>query len=87
MANDEAYMGEFAKRVAAHEFGAIVIDELVFTYKGTADAMGQEHNAWSKWVIRPIMCNYQLAALYSADKVAVYTPRPGAPQCPTLPGK
>ena len=87
MAGDAAYLKQLEQRLAAHEFGMIVVDELVFTYKGTADAMGQEHNAWSKWVIRPILCHYQLAALYSEDKLAVYTPRDGAPQCPTLPGR
>ena len=87
MAGDAAYLDPFAARLAAHEFGAIVVDELIFTYKGTADAMGEEHNAWSKWVIRPILCHYQLAALYAEDKVAIYTPRLGPPKCPALPGK
>ncbi len=87
MSDDAAVLEDFAGKLKAHTWSAIVVDELIFTYKGTADAFGYEHNAWSKWVIKPILCHYQLQQVYPNEKAAVYVPRQGQPSCPTLPKK
>jgi hypothetical protein len=87
MSGNQQYLNVFAQKLATQTYGAIIVDPLSFTYKGTADAMGAEHNAWTKSVIRPILCNYQLSQSFSEAKVAIYLPQQGQRNCPTLPQK
>ncbi len=87
MSGNQPYLDTFAQNLTAQTYGAIIVDPLTFTYKGTADAMGAEHNAWTKSVIRPILCNYQLSQSFAEAKVAIYLPQQGQRNCPTLPQK
>jgi hypothetical protein len=44
--------------------------------------MGEENNVWTRYIIKPILCNYQQAAVYPVDRIALYVPQVGAPKCP-----
>jgi hypothetical protein len=44
--------------------------------------MGAENNAWTRSVAKKILCNYKEAAIYPADRIAIYVPQQGSQQCP-----
>jgi hypothetical protein len=87
MSGNQAYLDRFNQKLESHQFGAIIVDPLTFTYKGTADAMGAEHNAWTRSVIRPILCNYQVSQILPEARVAIYLPLASGQNCPNLPPK
>lgn len=82
MAQNKDYLQQFRQDLVNHRFGAIVVDPLRFNYFGEEDAMGAENNAWSRYVVKSILCSYQLESSYAADRVAIYVPQTGPDQCP-----
>jgi hypothetical protein len=82
MANNEAYLKTFRADMEAHRFAAIVVDPLKFNLVGEEDAMGAENNAWTRAVVKKVLCNYKLDELFAADRIAIYVPQDGAQQCP-----
>jgi hypothetical protein len=66
----------------ARRFALIVVDPLRFNYLGSNYAMGEENNAWTRYIIKPILCNYKQAAIFPADRLALYVPQVGTAECP-----
>jgi hypothetical protein len=42
----------------------------------------EENNVWVRGIMRPILCNYQLAESFPEDEVALYVPQDGERVCP-----
>lgn len=82
MANNKDYLRLFAQDMERHRFAAIIVDPLRFTQVGWQEAMGAENNAWVRRVVRPILCYYDEAEAFPEDRVVIYIPRQGGPQCP-----
>lgn len=82
MSNQENYLDAFRADVQNHRFALIVVDPLKFRLLGSNYAMGEENNAWARRVIRPILCNYEIAESYPQFNLALYVPQDGARQCP-----
>ncbi len=82
MANNKDYLSRFAADIENRRFAAIVVDPLRFTQVGRQEAMGAENNVWARRVVKPILCYYEPAETFPADRIVVYVPRVGAAQCP-----
>ncbi|MGQ9834276.1 MAG: hypothetical protein ACUVRJ_10890 [Candidatus Villigracilaceae bacterium] len=82
MANNKSYLSRFATDIEHHRFSAIIVDPLRFTQVGWREAMGAENNAWARRVVKPILCYYEQAEAFPADRIVIYVPRAGAAQCP-----
>lgn len=82
MAQNDTYLSTFRNDLENHRFGAILVDPLRFNLVGEQDAMGAENNAWTRSVVRKILCNYREAALFPSDRIAIYVPQIGAQRCP-----
>jgi hypothetical protein len=44
--------------------------------------MGEENNAWTRYIIKPILCSYRQDAIFPADRIAIYVPQVGEQKCP-----
>lgn len=82
MSANEAYLKTFRADLEKHRFAAIVVDPLRFNFVGDYDAMGAENNAWTRYVAKKILCNYQQDAIFAADRIAIYVPQSGQQKCP-----
>lgn len=82
MSAQENYLDTFRADIQNQRFALIVVDPLRFRLLGSNYAMGEENNAWAGRVIRPILCNYQLAISYPQFNLALYVPQEGTRQCP-----
>lgn len=82
MSNQEVYLDAFRADIQNQRFALIVVDPLKFRLLGSNYPMGEENNAWARRVIRPILCNYQVAASYPQFNLALYVPQEGTRQCP-----
>ena len=82
MAQNDAYLQRFRTDLENHRFAAIVVDPLRFNLVGDQDAMGAENNAWTRAVVKKVLCNYQQAAIFPADRIAIYVPQTGPQKCP-----
>lgn len=82
MAQNDAYLQVFRADIEKHRFAAIVVDPLRFNFVGEQDAMGAENNAWTRYVVKKILCNYKQAAIFPADRIAIYVPQVGEQTCP-----
>lgn len=82
MSNQEDYLDVFRNEVQNQRFALIVVDPLKFRLLGSNYPMGEENNAWARRVIRPILCNYQVASSYPQFNLALYVPQEGIRQCP-----
>jgi len=81
MANNQAYLDQFKAELRAQRFALIVVDPLTTTMLGKDYAMGEENNAWVRFVARPILCNYRAEQTFAADRIVVYAPQE-TPACP-----
>jgi hypothetical protein len=82
MAGDEGYLDQFKAEVRALRFAAIVVDPLAINFLGNEYAMGEENNAWVRFVAKPILCNYRPAEVFEADHIVIYVPQQGTAACP-----
>ncbi|NCP88343.1 MAG: hypothetical protein CO094_04000 [Anaerolineae bacterium CG_4_9_14_3_um_filter_57_17] len=82
MANNTPYLERFARDVENQRFVLIVVDPLKFNLLGISYAMGEENNVWARRVVKPVLCWYQEAAAFPADKIVIYVPRAGGKACP-----
>ncbi|MEI7844901.1 MAG: hypothetical protein WCK35_03760 [Chloroflexota bacterium] len=82
MAKNDDYLKVFRTEMEKHRFSAIIVDPLRFNLVGDEDAMGAENNAWTRNVVKKILCNYQQAAIFPDDRIAIYTPQVGEQKCP-----
>lgn len=82
MSANDAYLKTFRADLEKHRFAAIVVDPLRFNFVGDYDAMGAENNAWTRYVAKKILCNYQQDAVFAADRIAIYVPQSGQQKCP-----
>jgi hypothetical protein len=82
MSNQESYLDTFRKDVQNQRFALIVVDPLKFRLLGSNYPMGEENNAWARRVIRPILCNYEVAETYPQFNLALYVPQEGTRECP-----
>jgi hypothetical protein len=82
MAQNDAYLQVFRADLEKHRFAAIVVDPLRYNFVGEQDAMGAENNAWTRYVVKKILCNYQQDSIFPADRIAIYVPQVGGQQCP-----
>ncbi|GAB4485800.1 MAG: hypothetical protein Fur0016_11050 [Anaerolineales bacterium] len=81
MANNEVYLDQFKADLRAQRFDLIVVDPLTTTLLGSDYAMGEENNAWVRFVARPILCNYRAQQTFAADRIVLYVPQE-TPACP-----
>jgi hypothetical protein len=82
MSDQEDYLDAFRADVQNQRFALIVVDPLTFRLLGSNYSMGEENNAWARRVIKPILCNYEVAASYPEFQLALYVPQEGTRQCP-----
>ena len=82
MAQNDTYLQRFRTDLENHRFAAIVVDPLRYNLVGEQDAMGAENNAWTRAVVKKVLCNYQQAAIFPADRIAIYVPQVGTQKCP-----
>ncbi len=82
MAHNTAYLERFERDIQNQRFALIVVDPLKFNLLGSSYAMGEENNAWARFVVRPVLCWYTAAESFPADKIVVYVPRLGGKACP-----
>jgi len=82
MAQNDAYLQKFRADLEKHRFAAIVVDPLRFNFVGEHDAIGAENNAWTRYVVKKVLCSYQQDAIFPADRIAIYVPQVGAQKCP-----
>jgi hypothetical protein len=59
-----------------------VVDPLSYRLLGKNYAFGEENNAWVRRAMKPILCNYQEAAVFPEHQVAIYVPQVGERHCP-----
>jgi len=81
MAENEAYLDQFKAEIRAQRFAAIVVDPLEFNLLGSAYAMGEENNAWARFVAKQILCHYRADQTFAADRIVIYVPQE-TPTCP-----
>jgi hypothetical protein len=82
MSDQENYLDAFRADVQNQRFALIVVDPLKFKLLGSNYSMGEENNAWVRRVIKPILCNYEVAVSYPEFQLALYVPQEGTRQCP-----
>ncbi len=82
MSQNEPYLNRFRADMENHRFAAIIVDPLKYIYAGDQDAMGAENNAWTRYVIKRILCSYEPEVIFAADRVAIYVPQTGENKCP-----
>jgi hypothetical protein len=82
MSDQQNYLDAFRADVQNQRFALIVVDPLKFKLLGSNYSMGEENNAWARRVIKPILCNYQVAISYPQFNLALYVPQEGTRQCP-----
>jgi len=82
MSDQENYLDAFRADVQNQRFALIVVDPLKFRLLGSNYSMGEENNAWARRVIKPILCNYEVAVSYPEFQLALYVPQEGTRQCP-----
>ena len=82
MSDQENYLDAFRADVQNQRFALIVVDPLKFKLLGSNYSMGEENNVWARRVIKPILCNYEVAASYPEFQLALYVPQEGTRQCP-----
>ena len=82
MAQNTAYLQGFRADLQKHRFAAIVVDPLRYNFVGAEEAMGAENNAWTRYIVKNILCYYREGTTYPADHIAIYVPQTGAQQCP-----
>jgi hypothetical protein len=82
MSDQENYLDAFRADVQNQRFALIVVDPLKFKLLGSNYSMGEENNAWARRVIKPILCNYEVAKSYPEFQLAFYVPQKGTRQCP-----
>jgi hypothetical protein len=82
MSNQENYLDSFRADVQNQRFALIVVDPLKFKLLGSNYSMGEENNAWARRVIKPVLCNYEVAESYPQFNLALYVPQEGTRQCP-----
>jgi hypothetical protein len=82
MSDQENYLDSFRADVQNQRFALIVVDPLKFKLLGSNYSMGEENNAWARRVIKPILCNYEVAESYPQFNLALYVPQEGTRQCP-----
>ncbi len=81
MAENEAYLDRFKAKIRAQRFAAIVVDPLEFNLLGSAYAMGEENNAWARFVAKQILCHYRADQTFTTDRIVIYVPQEN-PVCP-----
>jgi hypothetical protein len=82
MAQNKAYLLSFESDMRHHRFAAIVVDPLKFKYQDSSFTMGEENNAWVRYVVKPILCNYREDQAFPSDSIAIYVPQDGPGNCP-----
>jgi len=82
MSKNEPHIEAFRADLEKHRFSAIIVDPLRFNLVGEKEAMGAENNAWARFVVKNILCNYQQEAVFPNDRVAIYVPQAGERKCP-----
>jgi hypothetical protein len=82
MANNAAYLERFERDMESQRFAAIVVDPLRFNLVGSDYAMGEENNAWARWVVKPVLCWYEESETFPTDRIVIYVPREEGRQCP-----
>ena len=83
MSKNETFLEQFNNDIENHRFAAIIIDPLRINYVSDKEAMGVENNAWTRHVIKPVLCNYQAKAVFAEDRIAIYVPQQAGDQkCP-----
>lgn len=80
--NTTALEAGFYADLKAHRFAMIIVDPLRINYLGSNYAMGEENNVWTRFIIKPILCNYRQDAIFPADRIAIYVPQVGEQKCP-----
>ena len=82
MSQNDAHLQVFRSDLEKHRFAAIVIDPLRYNIVDQQDAMGAENNAWTRYVVKKILCNYKQSEIFPADRIAIYVPQTGEQTCP-----
>jgi len=60
----------------------IVVDPLRINYLGSNYAMGEENNAWTRYIHQTNFVQYRQDETFPADRIAIYVPQVGEQKCP-----
>lgn len=82
MSRNDAHLQKFRSDMEKHRYAAIIVDPLRYNFVGEQDAMGVENNAWTRYVVKKILCNYQQSAVFPSDRIAIYVPQVDGQKCP-----
>ena len=82
MGDNQDYLQIFQADMERQRFAAIVVDPLTYRLLGKNYVFGEENNAWVRYIMKPILCNYQEDVVFPEDQIAVYVPQEGVRQCP-----
>lgn len=81
MARNQPYMERFHEAISAQHYGLIVSEPLSVQIQGSSHAFGEENDAWSEEVARPILCAYQPIYKSSDPPVQLLVPRANPAGC------
>ena len=59
LSSDANYFMSFYKDLENHRFSLIVSERLFRSIKDSSSGFGEENNAWTTWVVNPILCYYK----------------------------
>ena len=79
LANDADYFAKYISDLQDHRFSLIVSEWMFFGYREIVydGRFGQEDYAWSKWVMMPLICNYESIETNKLVPYEIFIPRSG----------
>ena len=84
MGDDAAYFSKMYTDLANKRFSLIISEPLLITVKDSSDEFGEESNAWSKWVVHPVLCFYEPVKTFRDVSVQLLVPRSGDLNCDSV---
>jgi len=82
MAGNFDYLDQFQSDMNYQRFALIVVDPLNYKFLENDRSFWEENNVWVRYAMRPILCNYQVDAVFPEDEIALYVPQEEERQCP-----
>jgi hypothetical protein len=84
MSKNQAYLNQFYTDIEAQRYAAIVNDRTLDYYKDRQENWPEEHNAWARFVSKPLLCYYQPRLTLKKVDVQILYPAPNPTDCPVM---
>jgi hypothetical protein len=82
MGDNDQYLDQFRSDIQNQRFALIVVDPLRFFKMTSRRSFAEENNAWVTRVVKHVLCNYRVEAIFPEDDLALYVPQQGERKCP-----